>query len=149
MFFFCRHKFFRIRIKSTMDLNLVTLLKSVAAAEKNLDFRTQTYEVGSLELKHPRNVITVAPPFGNNNNNAPPCRSGETRATKLSFAVRAALLRALNGGPNGRAGCSIVVHEGVYIDAWETSISAAAAAWASPTSLCGQSLTRWLGSPHP
>ena len=95
-----------------MDLNLYNLLKSMAATAKN-DFRTQTYDAATLELQYPQNRITVAP----SSRHSPPLLPGETRVTKLSHAIGTALLRARNGGANGRLGCSIVVHEGVYIDA--------------------------------
>ena len=100
-----------------MDLNFYSLLRSVATAEKKHDLRTEIfYDVATLEVKHPHNVITVVPPAAK----APPPLPGETRVSKLSDAVRTAVLRAANGGANGRSGCSIIIHEGIYVDAFET-----------------------------
>ena len=99
-----------------MDLNLINMLKSVAvAAKKAMTFPTEAYDVMTLELEHPQNVISVAPPAAK----TPPILPGETRVTSLSSAVYSALLRASAGGVNGRAGCSIVVHEGIYFGALE------------------------------
>jgi len=96
-----------------MDLNLINMLKSVAvAAKKAMTFPTEAYDVMTLELKHPQNVISVAPPAAE----TPPILPGETRVKSLSDAVYTAFLRAANEGANGRAGCSIVVHQGIYID---------------------------------
>ena len=100
-----------------MDLKFFHLLESIAAAEQKYDFQTQNYDIATLELKYPQNVITVAPPAPKVPPRRPP--PGETRMTKLSDAVRTALRRAANGGANGRIGCSIVVHEGVYVDAFQ------------------------------
>ena len=109
MFFIFQTQF---KIKE-MDLNLFKMLKSVSEAEKRLGWQTQSYDISSLELKYPKNVITVASPTGN----APPPLPGETRVTKLHDAIYTAQLRAINGASTGSAtGCSIVVHEGVYVD---------------------------------
>ena len=98
------------------DLNLFNLVKSVAAvAKKGKVFPTKAYDPTTLELKYPQNIISVAPPTAK----ASPILPGETRVTSLSNAVYAALLRARLGGVNGRAGCSIVVHEGIYFGALE------------------------------
>ena len=90
-----------------MDLETFNLLKSVAATEKEYNVRSECFDVSTLDLKFPKNVITVAPPISN----APPPLPGEIRCTKLSTAVCTARLRAENGGPM-KKGCSIVVHEG-------------------------------------
>ena len=96
-----------------MDANFFATLKLIAAAEKRHNFRTRSYDVAALALKHPQNVISVAPALSK----APPPRlPGETRVTKLSDAIHAAVRRAREGGVKGRSGCSILVHEGVYID---------------------------------
>ena len=98
------------------DWNLINLVKSVAAAaKKSKVFPTKAFDLATLELKYPQNVISVAPPAAK----ASPILPGETRVTSLSSAVYAALLRASAGGVNGRAGCSIVVHEGIYFGALE------------------------------
>ena len=89
------------------------MLKSIAAAERDRNFRTEHYEFAALELNHPQNLISVAPLVGK----VPPPLPGETRVTKLSDAMYTALCRARNEGTKGRKGCSIVVHEGVYVDA--------------------------------
>ena len=96
-----------------MDKNFFTSLQSIAAVSKRENLRTQSYDVGTLELKFPRNIISVAPPTAK----AAPLLPGETIVSKLSIAVYTAFMRALNGGPNGRVGCSILVHEGVYVNA--------------------------------
>ncbi len=102
----------QLKIKA-MDLNLFNMLKSVSETEKRLSWQTESYNISSMELKYPNNVISVAPPTGN----APPPLPGETRVTKLHYAVYTARLRAINGARTGSAtGCSIVVYEGVYID---------------------------------
>ena len=59
-------------------------------------------------LKHPDNVIVVASPTGR----APPPAAGERRAGQLSTAIKMACVFSKLGRP----GCSIVVHEGMYID---------------------------------
>ena len=51
----------------------IKTLKSIVQVEKNPHFRSETLKVESLELKHPKNVIFVVPPFSN----APP-RKGIT-----------------------------------------------------------------------
>ena len=97
-----------------MDSSLFHALKSAAEAAKEAAvYPTEAYDVATLELKYPHDVISVAPPTAK----APPLRPGETRATKLTDAVYAAIRRAQLGGPKGRVGCSIIVHEGVYVDA--------------------------------
>ena len=94
-----------------MDLSLFNSLKSVAETAKKAGvYPTEAYDVATLELKYPLNIISVAPPTAT----APPLRPGETRVAKLTDAVYAAIRRAQLGGPKGRVGCSIVVHEGVY-----------------------------------
>ena len=93
-----------------VDKNFVKTLQSVAAAEKtDPRFTSKHYDVAEVKPMYPENVIVVASPTGN----APPRAPGETRVDKLSYAVLAAFLRATMG----RKRCSIVVHEGVYIDA--------------------------------
>ena len=79
------------------------------------DHHFQNYDVAALELKHPQNVISVASLVGK----APPPLPDETRVTTLTDAMYTALCRARNGGTNGRMGCSIVVHEGVYVDPFD------------------------------
>ena len=98
-----------------MDSKFFNTLKSIAAVEKSHGFLTVTYDVTTLELKYPLNVISVAPPVGQ----APPPLLGETRVTRLTDAVFTAFRRARNGGANGRIGCSVVVHEGVYVDGFD------------------------------
>ena len=100
-----------------MDWKFLDTLKSIAAAEKAHNFQTESYDVAAFELKFPKNVITVAPAVGK----APTPLPGETRVTKLSDAIYTAFRRARNGGANGRIGCSIVLHEGIYVDALETA----------------------------
>ena len=59
--------------KKEMNARFIRTLKSIVEVEKNPHFRSETLKVESLELKHPKNVIFVAPPFCN----APP-RKGIT-----------------------------------------------------------------------
>ena len=54
--------------KQPMDPHFLRMLKSIVEVEKNPHFRSETLNVESLELKHPKNVIFVAPPLCN----APP-----------------------------------------------------------------------------
>ena len=60
-------------VKQPMDPHFLRMLKSIVEVEKNPHFRSETLNVESLELKHPKNVIFVAPPLCN----APP-RKGIT-----------------------------------------------------------------------
>ena len=55
-------------VKQPMDTHFLRTLKSIVEVEKNPHFRSETLNVESLELKHPKNVIFVAPPLCN----APP-----------------------------------------------------------------------------
>ena len=73
--------------------------------------RSDSDDIPVVELKYPQNVITVASPTGK----APPPSPGERRFTKLSEAINTASDMAINGITNS---CSIVVHEGSYIDAF-------------------------------
>ena len=102
-----------------MDLELFKMLQSISDAEKRLgrDMRTESYDASTLELKYPHNVITVASPTGN----APPPLPGETRVAKLYDAIYTAQLRAVNAAKNNGTAksCSIVVHEGIYIDTFD------------------------------
>ena len=74
--------------------------------------RSDSDDIPVVELKYPQNVITVASPTGK----APPPSPGERRFTKLSEAINTASDMAINGITNS---CSIVVHEGFYIDAFD------------------------------
>ena len=99
------------------------MLQSMAEVEKNPRFRSKQYAiVGSEEeetvsepnsvkvaLKHPDNVIVVASPTGK----APPSANGEKRVTTLTQAVH---LSFMEHCLYGTSGCSIVVHEGMYIN---------------------------------
>ena len=91
-----------------MNRNFVKMLQSVAEAEKDPRFSSKNYDVADVKPMYPENVIVVASPTGN----APPRAPGETRVDRLSYAVLAAFLRASVGLKR----CSIVVHEGVYLD---------------------------------
>ena len=44
-----------------MDAKFFATLKLIAAAEKTHNFRSRSYDVAALALKHPQNVISVAP----------------------------------------------------------------------------------------
>ena len=105
-----------------MNLEFVQMLQSIAEVEKNPYFRSKKYVIVDKEerlvdpgsgavpvvLKHPDNVIVVASPTGK----APPKAVGEVRVDQLSKAIRrASILSSL-----GDSGCSIVVHEGMYVD---------------------------------
>ena len=106
-----------------MDLKFLRMLQSMAEVEKNPRFRSKQYAiVGSEEeetvsepnsvkvaLKHPDNVIVVASPTGK----APPSANGEKRVTTLTQAVQLSFMEHFLYGTSG---CSIVVHEGMYIN---------------------------------
>merc|ERR1719187_2114074 len=94
----------------------------MAEAEKDPCFRSKKYVIvdktdrqvdpasGAVPyvLKHPDNVVVVASPTGK----APPPAVGERRVDQLSKAIKtASIFSSL-----GKKGCSIVVHEGLYID---------------------------------
>ena len=98
-----------------MNREFLKMLQSVAAAEKDPHFRAKNKKKRydeAVDLMYPENVIVVASPTGK----APPPAPGETRVRRLSDAVDAAVLRARVGGAKR---CSILVHEGLYIDALE------------------------------
>ena len=99
---------FPVTAPQSMNRRFFELLQSVAEAERDPHFFANHYANPRLNLMYPDNVIVVASPTGK----APPPAPNETRVTKLSHAVRAAVLRSDIGGK----GCSILVHEGVYID---------------------------------
>ena len=63
----------------------------------------------AVVVKHPDNVIVVATPTGK----APPPVKGETRVNTIGAALQLAGRRFAR---EGRKGCSIVIHEGIYID---------------------------------
>ena len=101
-----------------MNIKFLQILQSLAEVEKDPDFRSKKYVVVDKEdrrvesdqvpvvLKHPENVFVVASPTGD----APP--PGERRIEQLSVALRLALASS----ERGFKGCSIVVHEGMYIN---------------------------------
>lgn len=104
-----------------LNLKFVRMLQKMADVEqKDHHFRSKKYvivkdkdqqvapgEVGVV-LKHPDNVIVVASPTGK----SPPPQVGETRVAHLSKAIEmAAYLSRFS-----LQGCSIVVHEGLYIN---------------------------------
>ena len=100
------------------------MLQSFAKVEKDPDFQSKKYVVVKendralsadidplsipVKLKHPDNVIVVASPTGS----APPPVKGERRFSRLSKAVRCALVFS----KLGHSGCSIVVHPGLYFN---------------------------------
>ena len=103
-----------------MNIEFLRVLQSIAEVEKNPLFRSKKYRLVEKEerrvnpdevpvvLKYPDNVVVVASPTGK----APPPAFGENRVTKLSEA----LVRASFSSFFGFKGCSIVVHDGMYID---------------------------------
>ena len=66
-----------------MNLKIFKMLRLIAAAEKDYGFETDSYNVTTLELKHPKNVISVASPVGK----APPTLPGETQHFKLEISI--------------------------------------------------------------
>ena len=95
-------------------------LRKMAEIEEDPHFRSKKYVIVDQEdrmvnpgetpvvLEHPNEVVVVASPTGK----APPPASGEFRVKTLSKAVQAALCKSRMG----RSGCTIVVHEGLYVD---------------------------------
>ena len=103
-----------------MNVAFLRVLQSIHDLEKDPNFRSKKYAVVDkhdrqvdpgqvpVVLEYPDNVIVVASPTGK----APPAAIGERRFASLSEA----LFRAVFTSQFGFKGCSIVVHEGMYID---------------------------------
>jgi len=105
-----------------MNVELLRMLRSMAEVEKKPEFLQKKYIIvdkkdrqvdpssGAVPvvLKHPKHVIVVASPTGK----APPPAVGERRVSLLSTAIKMASVMS----SNGKKGCSIVVHEGLYIN---------------------------------
>ena len=114
-----------LKCQLKMDLQFLKTLQSMAEVEReDPHFRSKKYVIVDnasrtvvasqgttpVVLKHPELVIVVASPTGK----APPPALGEMRVDKLSEAIKMALIA---GKQFGRKGASIVVHEGLYVDA--------------------------------
>ena len=111
---------------SKMNVEFLQILQSMAEVEKKPEFRPKRYAIVAsrgykkgrqvdpssgavpVVLKHPKNVIVVASPTGK----APPPAAGEKRVAQLSTAIK----MASDLSSIGKRGCSIVVHEGLYIN---------------------------------
>ena len=123
-----------------MNLEFVKMLQRMAEVEREPHFRPKKYVVVDKEdrrvdqgevplvLKNPDNVVVVASPTGK----APPPGVGETRVTQLSKAIMTANALSLSG----RRGCSIVVHEGLYIDSFNCFGKDGMAALGWPKDFC-------------
>ena len=66
--------------RQEMDPHFLGMLRSIGHVEKNPHFCRKTLDIDALALKHPNNVIVVAPPFCN----APP-RKGITLTLTLNI----------------------------------------------------------------